>query len=389
MSQTLGDPIRDITMRAKWVRKWKDIYTQNGGPVAACIDAYVRITLTNGYKFVCEEAQDELQDKVQAWADQSHVDLDSIMAQGIVDALVCGTAFQEIVPTSYPKIAEFPIWGVIPRDAASFWIDYDAYGRIIGYQQMIAEKGVVQRLMPIPQEESDRILTLTLFPIPGEVYGISLIGRAYDDIMRDCDMVESLTKAMHRHGTPKQQWDIGSPENPATEADLDNVGDRIEEIASDTDFVTTNTRIQMLDTTGITGADVFSNLTLQRLAAAMGVPEEVIGLGRGSTEATANVRLKAFYDTISAIQEIVARTYSRRVIDQITGVPGAVWIEFNDPNPADEKQKAEWIALLRQGMDPDAICPADWCREQFGIPPDKDSEKMQAPMKGEDDATDT
>jgi len=149
-----------------------------------------------------------------------------------------------------------------------------------------------------------------------------------------------------------------------------------ETVSAKTDFVTSNTRINMLDTSGVSNVDTYSNVSLQRVACALGVPEEMLGLGRGSTEATATVRMKSFLDKISTIQSIVARTYSRLLLDKITGVPGAVWIEFNDVSPEDEAKKAGWIAQLRQGPDPDAVVPADWAREQFGIPPDEDNRPL-------------
>lgn len=361
------DPLRQLEDRIKWVRIWKRIYTWNGGAVAEAIDTYPLLSLSNGYQFVCEEGAEALKDKVQEWADQGNVDLDSIMWQGIIDALVCGTAFQEIIPD-----ASGSVWGVVPRDAASFWIRYDALGRIIGYDQITFEGGV-PHINPIDTSKNDRILTLTLFPIPGEVYGMSLIGRAYDDILRDTDIIESMTKAMHRHGTPKQQWDIGTPENPATETELKDVEKTIRTVNSMTDFCTSNVKINMLDTSGVPGITEYNNVTTTRLATSLGVPEEMLGLGRGSTEATANVRLRAFYDKITTIQTIVARTYSRKVIDLITGAPGKVWIEFNDPNPEDEAKKAAWIAsiMMASGMDPFRVMPRQWVQEQFGISPEE------------------
>jgi len=373
---TWENPMKVQVDRWNALKAWRNIYMR-GGPVAECIDVYPLFVLTNGYEFACEEGSEKLKDKVQEWADQPHVDLDAIMWQAILDACICGTAFQEIVPDS----GLYNVWSVIPRDASSFWTDYDSYGRIIKYRQITFENGMTKTIQDL---DPKIMLTLTIFPVPGEVFGLSLIGRAYDDIMRDLDMIESITKAIHRHGTPKQQWDIGTPEYPATAGDLDATTLMITKIHADTDFVTSATKINMLDTSGITGAQEFSNITLQRMASALGVPEEMLGLGAGrglGTAATSGVRQRAFMDKISTIQEIVARTFSRNVLDRITGVPGSVWIEFNDPSPDDEAAKATWIAALRSGMDPDAICPADWVREQFGIPPDEDAEKMDDPTR--------
>lgn len=355
------------------IKKWVERY-RRGGPYADAIDAYPLFTLTNGWELACEEGQEGLKDKVQDWCDQEQVDLDAIMWQGILSAILAGDAYQEVI---LDKINE--PWGIVTRDPSSFRKEYDAFGRITGYRQFtqIGAFASSDKGTPI---NPDRIINLILFQTPGDIYGLSIWERADDDIQRDCDIIESTTKAIHRHGTPKQQWDIGTADNPASEADFDSVEKEIEKIRAKTDFVTCNTRINMLDTSGVPNVDTYSNVSLQRTACALGVPEEMLGLGRGSTEATATVRMKAFLDKISTIQEIVARTYSRKLIDRITGQPGMVWIEFNDVSPEDEKKKAEWMALLRTGPDPDAVVPAEWAREQFGIPPDESPELPPMPM---------
>jgi hypothetical protein len=354
---TLFGPEAD---RIKAVQRWRQIY-KRGGPVSEGIDSYPLFCLSPGWQLVCNEGNEGQKDRVQEWMDQPHISFDAIMWQGILDALICGTAFQEIISTRGSDI-----WGIIPRDASSFRIKYDQYGRITGYEQILMKLEGVESVIPIDME---RMLTITLFPVPGEMYGASLIGRAEDDIMRDLDIIESISKAIHRHGTPKQQWDVGDPENPANDADMKKIARSIEDIHAKTDFVTSNTKINMLDTAGVSNVDTYSNVALTRLSSALGVPEEILGLGRGSTEATANVRIKAFYDKITTIQTIVARTYSRAIIDRITGQPGIVWIEFNDPNAEDESKKATWISAIMtaSGMDPFAVLPQDWIKEQFGI----------------------
>lgn len=42
----------------------------------------------------------------------------------------------------------------------------------------------------------------------------------------------------------------------------------------------------------------------------------------------------------------MSRTYTRELIDKISGVPGAVWIEFNEAAPEDMAKTATWIATL-------------------------------------------
>ena len=304
---------------------------------------------------------------MQEWSDQPHVNLNAILWQGIIDAILCGTAFQEIVPDR----GTFGIWGVVPRDASSFRMRYDDYGRISGYEQIIQETPAL-KVVPIPKEV---LLSLTLFPVPGEMYGASLIERAYDDIQRDTDMIESITVGVHRHGTRKNQVRCGvTPDGTMTTVDLNAVKAMYENVSAKNDWITgPDVEIRAVDDT-LSNLDSYSNITLQRMAAAFGVPDEIVGLGRGSTEATATVRLKAFYNTIATIQDTVARTYSQEVIDKITGQPGSVWLEFSTVSEEDFFKMATAIAALRTGMDPDAIADAAWSREKLGIPKDPDAD---------------
>jgi hypothetical protein len=209
----MGDKSSHITQ----VKKWRGMY-RRGGPAAACIDAFPQFVLSNGYEFCCEEGMEDLKDKVVEWADQPHVNLDSIIWQGVLDAVICGTAFQEIIPDSGQR----GVWGVIPRDASSFEMVYDDYGRIAHYIQIVDEGlyGLDRRIIQIPKE---RLLSISLFPVPGDMYGASLVERAHDDIMRDCDMVESITCGVHRHGTAKNQVKIGQPGDNIAPEDMDAV----------------------------------------------------------------------------------------------------------------------------------------------------------------------
>ena len=365
--------------RREIAKECRKLY-RRGGPVSDALDAYPLFTLTNGWDLACEDDAENLKEMVQDWLDQPHIDMDFIMWQGILDAVLCGTAFQEIVPDRGGMI-----WGVVPRDSSSFEIVYDQYGRVTGYNQILEDSiPGLERKISI---DKNRMLTITLFPVPGEMYGVSLVDRAWDDILRDTDTIESIAKAIHRHGTGKHDVALGEPGEVVSKEQLDMVKREFRNMSTN-DFFIHGPSVKISDIGGtLPGLNEYSNIMLQRLACALGVPEEILGLGRGSTEATATVRMKTFYDKISTIQAVVARTYSRNLIDRITGQPGKVWIEFNDVSPQDEKQKAEWIALMRQGMDQDAICPADWVREQFGIPPDEDVYRSETVMPPEPQGT--
>jgi hypothetical protein len=351
--------------RRESIRRFMKNY-KRGGLYADMIDSYPLFTLASGYSFMCEEGAEDLKEKVIAWCDQEHVDLDAIMYQGILSAKLAGDAYQEIVPTAKGE----GVYTVLTRDPSQFDKVTGKLGVESYVQHVPKATGYGEDEIPIPYDD---MINLMIDCIPGDVYGQSVWDRAEDDIDGDCDVIESIRAGIHRYGTPHHTWQIGSEENRANASDIKDFSKEVEEMNAKTDFVVTHdTNPVMMDTTGVPNVDVYSNISLQRTSCALGVPEEMAGLGRGSTEATATVRLDTFMKRIKAMQGIVARTYSRKLIDRITGVPGAVWIEFNENKIEDFLKLADAISKLRAGFDPEAVCPAPWARERLGIPPDEE-----------------
>ena len=155
----------DKTDRRKQIQRWMMKY-RRGGPYADAIDAYWLFALSNGWQLSCGEGGEPMKDKVQAWLDQPHVDLDEIMKQAILSAKLAGDAYQEIILTRSGDV-----WGIVTRDPASFRKKWDTYGRITGYEQIVGDETTGQTRYPIDKE---RILNLVLDQMPGDVYGLSV-----------------------------------------------------------------------------------------------------------------------------------------------------------------------------------------------------------------------
>lgn len=341
------------------LNKWQQIYDQ-GGIVAEAIDQYPLFVLSKGYRLEGDEVEKQ---RVQTVLDR--INFEDVIWQGILDAAVLGDGFQENVAT---RTGNFH--SVVPRDGTTFKIEYDDKGLIQGFTQTVMINGGKRTVSLTP----DQIVHITLFKTGGRIYGNSLIKRAYDDIRRDIDIIDGGAHAIKRHGFPKYHVKVGREGERVADAAIDGVRKELEDLNSKNEIVTQrDVDMANLDAGGITGLDVFNQVSIQRVCTAIGVPEEVLGLGRGSTEATANVRLQAWYDKIATIQKQVARIYTREVIDRITGKPGAVKLVFNDVNPQTEASKAAWIAPIMQAtpLDPYRTFPLLWIQEQFKIDPKK------------------
>lgn len=323
------------------------IYMQ-GGPVSEAIDSYALFALSNGYYF---DGREDLVKDVEARAEE--LDLNASMWQAITGSLSMGDDFQELVPGSGARASDIVM--LLPRPSKMFDIVADERGLKIGYKQF-RDRTLLDGALTWGQDSIplhlEQILHTQLFTFSGSKYGLSLIDRAFDDIYRDTRMITSLTDAIERHGHPRYHAKVGEAGEDVEQTVLDRVADQLHGLNHDTELATcSDVEIVSLDASGVGNTKVYSDLTIQRMACALGVPEEILGLGRGSTEATATVRQKCFEMKVSTVQGKLERIYNAQVVDRITGVPRAVKMHFNDVSEEDELTVANYVAAVL-GADP-------------------------------------
>lgn len=345
---------------ADTLKKWWRVYEQ-GGLYAQAIDMYAYATFANGYYLEGKEsAVKEVEDNF------AQFDFDTVGMQGIIQSLIFGDSFQEAVSTRGDLSTPVKI---VMRDSSTFEIDADEKGIIKSYIQTLPD-------LPPTKLKPEQIIHLQLIP-SGDLYGISLIGRAYDDIIRDTKTAEASAEAIDRHGFKKYHIQIGQEGELVNQDVINQVSKQFEDISTKNEWTTSaDVNIKNVDDSGLEKIEEYSNITLMRAAAALGVPEELVGIRRGSTDATAVARIEVWLKTkISAIQRSVARTYTLQYIDRIVE-PGTVKIVFNDVSEEDEFKKASWIGTLLGSLaksNPETIgevfsvFPKKWIQQQFKI----------------------
>ena len=120
--------------------------------------------------------------------------------------------------------------------------------------------------------------------------------------MRDTKTAEGIANGIERHGTSKWDITVGYEDQEVSDTDFKAVASVYEKINSKTELVhRKDIEVKELDKGGFPVAE-YSETSLDRLCAALGVPNELLGQGRGSTEATANVRMKSFQNKIKSMQ---------------------------------------------------------------------------------------
>jgi len=343
------------------LKKYQTIYDQ-GGLIAETIDLYPLYMLGPGYRL---EGDKQAAARVQEVFDR--IGIEDLWWDQIVDAAVSGDGFAENIPGRGRLADSIVALQSIPPETMR--IDTDDYGTVLGYRQVLDD---LDRGVPF---EPRQITHFRLFRRTGRMYGLSLVARALDEILRDTRTSEATAAAVDRHGFPKFHIAVDEQGDAhVSDADMARVEKEFETIEKDNEFVTRGpVRVYPLDAGGIQNLQEYSDVSLQRVCSAMGVPEELLGLRRGSTDATAVSRIEAFYKKVTTLQTRLAATYTKNVVDRITGRPGAVWIVFNDVSPNDEHKTAEMLNRLMTAtpLDPFAVVSRRWAQERIGQDPEQ------------------
>lgn len=334
---------------------------KRGGPVSEAIRTYANLVFSNGFRI---EGEDEsMNGSVEDALDA--IGLEIAGPQAIIDALVYGDAFHELCMGMGSKADS--IVAQVPRNPESFRIDADKFGAISSFTQVIDVGFNRKEEIPLSPRT---VFHYTVENLGGSPYGLSLIDSALNDIKWDAMISESTAQAIKRHGFPRMQVKVGQPGEDVPTETMNRLDSQFKNLNAKQEFITTaDVEILNVDQMGQTNAKLYGEWSTMRLCTSLGIPEELLGLGRGSTEATANVKLRAFYDKISSIQKRFARAYTQQVIDQLTSAPGMCRLVFNEVNPDDQGRIADWISKIVGATPEDrfAIIPRKAAQDMLGI----------------------
>lgn len=316
---TTDNQITYFDERNRDLNKFNTIY-ENGGLVSQCIDAYSLFVLSAGYEL---EGPSRLTKSIKEWL--YDIDMNELVDLAITDSMVFGDSFQEMV---YSRSGE--LLYLQPRDARRFTILQDKFGIVTGYKYKVDDKETILK----PHQVSHTRL------IPSSnSYGVSLIFRCIDDILRDTKIMESTSISILRHGFPRFHIKIGEAKEDVPQETMRTIAREFQELKADNEIITAaDVDIKPIDTNGVENVAEYSTFSTERLLASMGVPAEVVGISQNTTVfgTDMSVEMSAWLLKIRTYQEKVERVINR-VIDFKTGSPGSVKLKFNTIIPTEEK----------------------------------------------------
>lgn len=335
------------------LEEWENAY-QQGGPVSQLIDTRSYMTFGTGSEFVTEADDRTVPDPqtgdpltVADWLNDAFPDRDNLFVTIGRDNYVYGDAFLEIVETRGNDFSH--VVTVNPKTLEAQW---DDRGQIRRWTQSIERQG--QLFENVQTFEPDEISHIALHTIGRHPLGISLLGRNWDEVQRFAKNQEAIATALEQHAFTKWHVQVGQEGQTIDDNEMRRVRQRFKKIRNNDTYLTgRDVDINPLDTGGIgEGIANISENDLTMLAAGFGVPEEMAGLGRGSTEATAKVRLQAFERTARAEQRTLADQFVeevvRPILEEYSPFPPDidVTLAFGDV-VSDQQAVAEWLRQFK------------------------------------------
>jgi hypothetical protein len=373
---THTDLMQDPTRTFTHLRKLRNMY-KAGGYISTGIDLYPLWTIAEWYTL---ESDDEAaKKKIEQFLDE--INFNQITTTLMTDALVVRDGIAEIVYGN-GMLSETPV-NILVRPAECFEFDTDIKGKILQYTQKNDNQG--NYLSDPPSLKPHQVLHYQFALDPTSPYGVSLFERAIHDIQRDTRVIDSVTDGIVIHGTPKWQAAVNKNSHdapPLSDADWTDFKEQFKDINAQDTFPTEgDVELIMHDTQGVPNVQQYSDVTAFRVCAAEGVPAELVGFRQGTSDSTAVSRITAFYKQIKLVQKDIERLWNVRVIDKVTGKPGLVKMKLNSASIDEFLRMSVAISQLRGGIDPDAVCPADFARERLGIPKDEELPEAELPEK--------
>jgi len=341
------------------LKKYREYY-EGENTVFAAINTTSWNAVMVGYNLISESVEAKV--LIKRYLDA--LNFDEILLDNVAYTLIYGDSFIEIVRNAGGEITNLKT-----VDPITMNINYDKFGNITGYQQKIG--GKLQDTVLKPED----IIHLRFFSIPSNPYGLSIIEPSKETIDRKISTDEALANAIIRHGTPKYKVKVGTENEIPPTAVFTDIQAELEDITEMNEIIMPSlVDITVLDEKGVPGIEEYSNMFQTQLVIGLMCPEEALGLGKGSTEATAKIKEIMYGRFIRSIQTKLASQMRRELINPILEKYGfernMVTIKFNSVTDSDEAVKSKWLGNLLRGY-PDGRHPftVNEVRAMFSYPP--------------------
>lgn len=235
--------------------------------------------------------------------------------------LIYGNAYVEVV-RERGKIIELKILDPITIDVIR-----KNTGKVIGYIQNINDINKILWGNTLDKNETakkvgkvDDIVHFKFNVIGSDKYGTSLIHRVLPIVNQKLNMEELMSVVIQRYVAPIIHIKVGSDETPATQTDVSNVENKIEDIYANTEFVTSHVvdaSVLSFNGKSMDFDSLFKHVDEQIITGMM-VPPVLLGRSDIGGQ-NAEVQLRSFTRMIKSLQRTLKVEFEDKIIIPFIG----------------------------------------------------------------------
>jgi len=356
------------------LRTYEDIY-KSGGPISQMIDARAYMIFGVGGKWTAERPE------VEEWLESNFGHVDELFPRIARDVYVYGESDTETVETRAGGFSHEEL--INPKTLEP---QFDDTGKIIAWTQTIRSNGTEKQQTFSAQSISH----FTLSKVGRQVGGVSLIGRALDEVERYAQNQENRARFLNRYGNPKRQFKVGREGGPSVDDNqLRKLRSRVRNIEQDQDFFTgSDVDVEQIDDFGSASIMDATEIDLKQLAIALGIPLELADIGGDGmgTGRPADLRLAAFIRQGKSEQQMFIRQFINQTVEPainrfspFNSQEIQIGFEF-DEIITDKSDTASWMSTAKDVLTVDEI------RQEFGYAPhDGDESELGPPEDSQAD----
>jgi len=197
----------------------------------------------------------------------------------------------------------------------------------------------------------DEVVHFKLNPIGESAYGNSIIHPLLLLLQIKINTESNMDTILERYAAPLMHFQVGTPEQPATQAEIDAMSADLQDIQADTELVTDHRVVGTVLGSENKAMNIEPYLDYLENQIITGLQVPLVLLGRGDMDrAVAEVQFDAFDRRVKTIQRTIKRIAERRIFKAHLGdvsedqIPELMW---GEPEQRQSREDMELIIQLK------------------------------------------
>lgn len=318
-------------------KECEDLYKKYG-LIQAFIDKYVDFIVGQGFYIECKDK------KAKEIIEQfmKDVQFHSLLIKWVREGLVKGSAFMEIYGENEINLKNI--------SSNHFYVKRDIHGKIEDFNQYTGnfQYGLLSK-SKIINFKPNEIADIYFGQIGDEAYGTGIIYPLLVYLNNFLQLDKDSHYLMGRKANAPIDSTVGTPEEPASQIDIDSYANKLQLQRNNTEWVHNHLITNKVLDFGQIGEKFMTPLEfdLDMMLYSVQIPKLLMGTDRGWTGASDN-QLDAFQRRINSYQEEVEKVIETKIFKRVLQMNGLdVDVEFQWGRPSDAERREE-IKLLTE-----------------------------------------